>query len=818
MQQTRTSTLTDDVNLRTRALCRKFLIGSVTLFLLFALSFTLIPTLISEASAESVDIGAAWQVVSLTIDPDYEATQGGESASLSTHGNVNFGEIVPTTKTTGIANSSLGNVGTLKILKKTIRIDTTGQYYQVFLSMADDDSNALVNDTNSYISVPAITSDGTNSATYSSPAYFSAQGWGYAVTGNTGAITLPSFFANGDSTVSSSLNQELTYGNNETPYKSVKFAAVPLLSNPQPIYKNTTNIVGGFTDNNADTFNVYYGVMINTDVLAGTYANQIVYTAMASASNLDSASENMAWESYIIAKDSEQEISFDLAASTIPSNISTANTHVYLVPHTEMLAAGTNGYDITALSGYANPVSTYAECEVSSITVGETKSTLTCTSPESPNGVIDNSGTDTNGKFDYWLHISGLNYNYVSKTIDDTEAVAYIGLQSTYQEENESTGELETKNYITKMQEMTGSICKNTNMWGHLINVNGRDDARVYDYRGEQLLNGIATATPLASTTSDSVVLGLGTFALIDNRDDKIYAIRRLGDGNCWMTQSLDLKLDTFAFTHNLTNENTDLTTKAYWDPAESAFLIAQDIDNAVTQDNYFKLTSYNYLGTEQEYQFLPNGIYDWAGVYHWTSKIGDNGETLNAGVSNSRAIFPRSYDNNDYPSTWSINNTQLLRGQFYNWYAATAESNGFDSASRTIAPDSICAKGWQLPNSELASSDGQKSYAQLGRDITRYIVIEDGIEVEKVPSSSTMVVNGLGEIPYGFARNGAYGRRNEANKYLDYSRDYGSYFTNARENETTAIAFSFYIAELSFNDRYFNLNWGAPIRCVARD
>ncbi|MBR2586785.1 hypothetical protein IKE71_00190 [Candidatus Saccharibacteria bacterium] len=554
MQPTRTTTLTDAGNdLKNRGLYRRLFFGSLASLFLFIFSFILIPALIAEASATNlVGVGANWAVISLTLDPDYEATQSAVDPSaeqaLATHGNIDFGEITPTAKASGISNSSFGNVGTLEIQRKVIRVDTTGNYYQVFLSTADDESNALKNNTNSYITIPAISSDGTNSGAWSSPAYFSAQGWGYAVTGDTEAITLPTFFTASTAAITSSLGNELTYMNDEAVYSGVKFSAVPLLSSPQQIYKNTTNVVGGFSDNNADTFNVYYGVMVNTDVLSGTYSNQIIYTALASAASLDEVSTNVYVEKYIIAKDVEQEISFDLAASTIPSNITAANTHVYLVPHSEMLAAGNDGYDIEELAGYANPASHYNECEVTSINIAEDKSTLLCDSPESSNGTADDLTNGTNGMFDYWIQISGLNFNYVSKTADGSETVAYIGLQSTYEEENETTGETETKNYVTEMQEMTGAFCKNTNMWG----TGTSDDARIYDNLGEDGNN------PLLAAGTDTV--GISSFLLTDNRDQKDYKVRRLADGNCWMAEELNLDVASV----NISDTNTDNPTAKF--------------------------------------------------------------------------------------------------------------------------------------------------------------------------------------------------------------------------------------------------------------
>ena len=887
-------------NLISRTLYRRMLGTSLAGLAVFSLAFILLPTLMTEASATNlVGVGANWAAISLTLDPDYEATQGGESPSLSAHGNVDFGEITPTAKASGVSNSSTGNVGTLEILKKTIRIDTTGNYYQVFLSMNDDNSNALLNTTNSYITVPAISSDGTNTGTWSSPAYFSSQGWGYAVTGDTEALALPTFFTASTASINSSLGNELTYANDESVYTGVKFSAVPLLSNPQQIYKNTTNIVGGFSDNNADTFNVYYGVMVNTDVLAGTYNNRIVYTALASAANLDEVSTNVYVERYIIAKDTEQEISFDLAASTVPSNITTANTHVYLVPHDEMLAAGENGYDIEQLAGYTNPASSYNECEITSLNIADNKSTILCTSPESSNGTADDLTNGTNGMFDYWIQIAGLNFNYISKTADESETVAYIGLQSTYEEENATTGEPETKNYVTEMQEMTGSVCQNTNMWGRLMNTSTRaNDALIYDYRGDggvtvDSSTGVVTTvnTALANTSVASEAVGLGTFVLADTRETvasggmtisgqnyKTYLVRRYADGNCWMAQNLDLNLASFVGTQNLTPENTDLqgSGRAYWDPGKSAYDIAYALDNTVTtaQTSYFPVFATNRLGNAQAKQYLTNTEFGLDStnniLYYWGTKCSAAGTCdPDATVQNTAlSSIPRAYNNDPENAsgqptaiyytggtgatqygiktgtntsntsygnpglyhnvtTWSpetpnsSDNTIMLGtryfGDYYNWYAATAETGSYDMATDTAASDSICPKGWKLPaNHSVSTAD---SWQNLINATYRFITstTTEGVTTYTltIPAPNSPTSTSMRLLPLSIPFTGYYNWQAAALSY----RGSGGYFwssTSHSSNQTDAWALGFSGNVLPQNNS--NKVYGLTIRCVARD
>ena len=81
------------------------------------------------------------------------------------------------------------------------------------------------------------------------------------------------------------------------------------------------------------------------------------------------------------------------------------------------------------------------------------------------------------------------------------------------------------------------------------------------------MLNTISTITYMQDMTPR--ICGASTEnetkRLIDKRDGKYYWVAKLKDGNCWMTQNLDLDLSTDKF---LTPSDTDITRN--WRPAES--------------------------------------------------------------------------------------------------------------------------------------------------------------------------------------------------------------------------------------------------------
>ena len=213
--------------------------------------------------------------------------------------------------------------------------------------------------------------------------------------------------------------------------------------------------------------------------------------------------------------------------------------------------------------------------------------------------------------------------------------------------------------------------------------------------------------------------------ALRDERDDNVYIVTKLKDGNCWMTSNLALNLADFAGKTTgtlLTPENTDLTasredlstltiegvgggqqTVKYWDPQESSVQKFVDLGLGTAEQYSFPTLANKLLGQEgQLHQFQSSGesrylwgskctpIYDESNPPKIVNTTCDSSATV---LSNILAEIPREY----------INPTRAN----FNFYAATAESGKYDIDSGN-APDSICPSGWTLPFYTNAPDDNQ--------------------------------------------------------------------------------------------------------------
>ncbi len=146
----------------------------------------------------------------------------------------------------------------------------------------------------------------------------------------------------------------------------------------------------------------------------------------------------------------------------------------------------------------------------------------------------------------------------------------------------------------------------------------------------------------------------------VDQRDNKTYYVAKLADGNLWMTQNLDLDLNTGI---TLTPVNTDIIRN--WTPSTSTYTTGTTTWNA------------SYTAPES---------YD-PGDKCWTGLIDTS--------------YSGTLDNTSYATSCSEEGANLHYhvGNYYNWTAAVAmnDSNAY-ATDNTDVDQSICPAGWTLP------------------------------------------------------------------------------------------------------------------------
>ncbi len=305
---------------------------------------------------------------------------------------------------------------------------------------------------------------------------------------------------------------------------------------------------------------------------------------------------------------------------------------------------------------------------------------------------------------------------------------------------------------ITYMQDMSTTVCNSVYTPGAYIGANSEFVTSKADYNSKVTTAGTKY---------------IPQRQLIDKRDNKPYYVKKLADGNCWMDQNLDLDLGIASTATNstnttmtLTSEDTDLNSKNSWTPAYNTQLTVDS--NWNSNSDVIKSFTFNDNGTIDVKTGGIDGRY-WNGASSYTT------------TGNLRDHF----------------------GNYYNWITATAGS-GTTSMTSGDAADSICPKGWRLPQ-----SSGAKSFYNL-------IVTTYGIAIGS-PSPS---VDGsrITTDPIHLIYSGIIYSNN-----VNYAAGNGGYFvtsTSVNANEVYDITMSAHQIE---PQRQNTKNVGEAIRCVAR-
>jgi uncharacterized protein (TIGR02145 family) len=225
------------------------------------------------------------------------------------------------------------------------------------------------------------------------------------------------------------------------------------------------------------------------------------------------------------------------------------------------------------------------------------------------------------------------------------------------------------------------------------------------------------TANLLSTTLSDNSTLdsksnGYVT-ALKDTRDNEVYAVAKLADGNYWMIENMRLDLSSSSTT--ITTSNTNHPTQAFVtdintnykgkadDPNTTLWKTCTDVTPACIDQISFAI---NELNRESVTPITTAPTYEFQ-AYGW-----------------------RSY------------------GAHYNWYTATAGNGTYSMASGNVTGD-LCPSGWHLPT------------ADNGGDLKTYNSVANNNDNNNDPGYRTYPANFVysGDIGVVIAGRGSNGR-----------------------------------------------------------
>ena len=290
------------------------------------------------------------------------------------------------------------------------------------------------------------------------------------------------------------------------------------------------------------------------------------------------------------------------------------------------------------------------------------------------------------------------------------------------------------------------------------------------------VFDGIQTMQEMTSTICANASEN-DTAQLTDTRDGKKYWVAKLADGNCWMTQNLDLDLSTEE-DQALTPEDSDVTStwnsSSAYPPTATSTTISSNSSNTGTLSWDLGM----YVKSD------PDGYSDYC---NQVANLSDSSCT-SAGWIDVSSMTPMtdgatneviSTDNNTY-------NAHYLVGNLYQWNAATAGTGG--TITSQDATGSICPKGWQLPTSNSPNSG---SFDGLVGSL-----------------NSTTII----QAPYYFNPSGAV--LSGSLWYAGYSGYYWSSTASSSTSDVYNLGFlSGHVNPSGDGSRYF----GFSVRCLAR-
>ncbi len=296
-----------------------------------------------------------------------------------------------------------------------------------------------------------------------------------------------------------------------------------------------------------------------------------------------------------------------------------------------------------------------------------------------------------------------------------------------------------------------------------------------------------STLTSMQQMTSDicesvytpsSTELIVPTATLTDTRDNKTYEIAKLADGNCWMTQNLDLDLNSQTA---LTPGNTNISSD--WTPMR----------------NTISFTDTTVDGWQNDYN-VPYSA-DPGDIYYYSSGTNSD-DTQYTSLADCQAAHPDCSAKNH-------------AGNYYNWSAAVASNDTSSMTERfSDAEDSICPAGWKLPNGPQNSGDLFED-----NEFDALITSQDGIAGERPTYCG-------GPCPFYNYQDGGFNKIRTAPLWLARSGrvsigwlydtgNYGYYWSSTVYGSSYAYPLSFSSGNVyPASDK--NRDVGYSVRCIA--
>ena len=280
--------------------------------------------------------------------------------------------------------------------------------------------------------------------------------------------------------------------------------------------------------------------------------------------------------------------------------------------------------------------------------------------------------------------------------------------------------------------------------------------------------------TTFSSSTGKITTPAGSVIALKDQRDNNVYTVARLADGNCWMTENLRLEAENTVgnnqYDSSVTNESLSQGYGGVFTGLDTSENANFDNTTTATPNNLYNST--NITGSYTGYRF---------------PRYNNN---------NTKTSLTASYDgtgSSTYYSWYSY-------GNYYTWATAMANTTYYSSATGTSGSESagtsICPTNWTLPTSGTTTKD----FGTLSRSY-------DGSGENQ--SSSSVISNRFRTFPNNFLYSGYFHGSNAA-----YRGSRGYYWSRSAASSSHSYYLSLgstYLSPSGADGKYRGLG----VRCL---
>ena len=294
---------------------------------------------------------------------------------------------------------------------------------------------------------------------------------------------------------------------------------------------------------------------------------------------------------------------------------------------------------------------------------------------------------------------------------------------------------------------------------------------------------GIETMQEMTSTICSNADEG-ETARLKDSRDNKLYWVTKLKDGNCWMTQNLDYDISADGITGEEA-EQTDLLAGTVWDSSSNYAPQATTIGSPSFTTSSTGTYSFDpglYVNDPSKGWTACDTYYEDTSACtdgNWT-KITDSMSPMTTERTDGIVVDGDTYD------------AHYLVGNYYQFNAATAGTGASVTMNGDDASSSICPKGWRLPS--CGDSDDMNDFYGLtyGTGATTGVA--------------------LAEAPYYFIPAGSV-----YSKWLDAPGYRANYWSSTSSNSGANACPLRYISGTFSVGGSIGRDGGFSVRCLAR-